>query len=531
MTSRISGISRISGMSRISRISRISPTKRARGLLDRVASAFTIVLVWCALVPAVSHAQRAPIFLEPGHWAYDAVRRMSAAGLAPPAADPADAPMTVQHARAVFAHATAAADSTGRAELARLSRGYSRMLSAEADTAGIVAGVQLSAGWTASDDEALAGEGYFVGEDFTGARTLEGSNHPAAALSAHGHLTPWLSWNLHGGYLADEWVIPAATIGAALGPFDAWAGRRRLHYGAGRGGAIVAGSGLNDVPAFAHRTLDTFEGVGIHVREPFEFPWFLRVLGPVRVEVVGGRISRNGRIDSPYVVFGRMTGSPFGDRFMLGVNRGAIFGGEGNDVTLRRLAGLIVGIQSDGFENQVISAVMRFRPPVGSLPLELYLEFGADDQAGGVTDVPTYITGVDLAAVPGIPNLALGFEHTRFSGSCCGNPIWYRNVFFRGSWSDEGRLFAHPLGGHGREWLAHARFDLPHSGLMARLEAFTRRRGHENLFAPEREGTSAGGMLSVDVRRGPMALTIDGGVERADDWDMYRLSAMLSRRF
>jgi hypothetical protein len=480
---------------------------------------------------ASAHAQRAPVFLEPDHWAWDAVRRLSVAGVAPPASDPMEASVTYQHARTVFAHAAAVADSLGRRDLARLARGYRLMLVAEADSAGVLADVRLGAGWTASRGEALGGEGFFKGHDWVGTQPLPSSNHPAAALGAHGHVQEWLSWQVHGGYLADQWVIPAVSAGVAFGPFDAWAGRRRLHYGAGRGGAIVTGGGFNAPAAFAHRTLDTFEGIGLHVREPFRFPWILRFLGPARIEVVGGRISRNGLVDNPYLVFGRLTASPFSDRFSLGVNRGAVFGGDGNGITLSRLMGVIVGLHNYGFEDQVISGVMRYRPPLVIVPLEFYLEFGADDTAGALTDVPTYIYGLDVAAVPGLPALGVALEHTRYSGSCCGNPPWYRNVFFRGSWSDEGQLFAHPLGGHGYEWLAHARLDLPHRGLLLRGEAFRRWRGHENLFAPEREGLSLGAAVSLEVRRGNSVLRAEGGYEDAVSWSRHHLSVTASHRF
>jgi hypothetical protein len=235
-------------------------------------------------------------------------------------------------------------------------------------------------------------------------------------------------------------------------------------------------------------------------------------------------------VESPNVVFGRLTASPFSDRLILGVNRGAVFGGEGNGVTPRRLLGLLAGLHNAGFEDQVITAVLRYRPPLGVWPLALYLEFGADDTAGALTDVPTYVAGLDVAAVPGLPGLALSVEHARYSGSCCGNPPWYRNVFFRGSWSDEGRLFAHPLGGHGWEWLAHARLDLPGQGLLLRAQASNRWRGHENLFAPERAGTSLGGDASIEWHSGRSMVRLDGGYEDGAAWSQFRFSAMLSHR-
>lgn len=499
--------------------------------LPRTLTRAGLLLAIIMIVPAPAVAQRAPVFLEPGHWAWDAARRLSAAGLAQPASDPREAPITIRHAHAVFRHAVSAADSAGRRGLADLARGYRQMLEAEVDSSGILTGVRLGAGWTASRGEALGGRGFFPDQDWVGAIPLRSSNHPALELQAHGYLKPWLSWRLRSGYLADQWVVPTATLGAAVGAFDLWGGRRRLHYGAGRGGAIVAGSGVNDIPAFAHRTLDTFEGAGIHVREPFHFPWILRFLGPSRVEVVYGRISRNGRVESPNVVFGRLTTTPFSDRLMIGVNRGAVFGGKDNGVSPRKLLGLLVGLHNEGFEDQVISAVLRYRPPLGALPLEIYTEFGADDTAGALDDVPTYIAGFDLAAVPGLTALAISLEHTRYSGSCCGNPPWYRNVFFRGSWSDEGRLFGHALGGHGYEWLGHARLDLPDRGVMVRGEAFARWRGHENLFAPERAGSSIGGVLSLEVRRGRSMLRLDGGYEDAASWSQHRVSAIFSHRF
>jgi hypothetical protein len=481
---------------------------------------------------AAAEGQQAPLFLEPGHWSYDAVRRLNGAGLAPPASDPALAPLTVQHALNVFAHAGEAARERGLTDLLLLAEGYRLALLTETDTVGRLAASRARVGWAAARGGALGGDGYFIFEDWEGAVPLPSANGPVVTWQGHGHLRPWLSWSADGGWIADEPVLLAASVAAAAGPFDLWAGRRRLQYGMGRGGAVNIGGAFNETPLLAHRTGYVFEGIGGHVREPFDFPWHLRVLGPTRIEAVLGRLSRNGRIEGPFVAFGRLVGTPFTPRITLGVNRGAIFGGEGIPITAGRLLGLVFGMHGGDageFENQVFSIVGRVRPPLGPLPLELYAEWGMDDTSGAIATVPALITGLDIAAVPGLPALAVGIERTYFAESCCGNPIWYRSVWFRGSWADEGRLFAHPLGGHGTEWLGHARLDLPQHGVMVSGELYTRERGHENLFALERRGRSTGGAAGVTLLTRFGEVRVDAAMERAVGWDVGRLSATLSR--
>jgi hypothetical protein len=491
------------------------------------------VLPWLVLLgmAACVHAQQAPIFLEPGHWSHDAIRRLDTAGLAPTASDHAVAPVTRQHARAVFLFAAARAAERGRPDLEAQARAYEAVLAAEADTTGGLAGARLRAGWTGARGEALGGDGFHPGEDWKGAQPVTDAGAAAIGLSAHGHLARWLSWSVDGGRLGGEWYVPAATVGVRAGPFDGWAGRRRLHYGVGHGGATVIGSGLMDVPDLAHRTLYAFDGVGMHVRDPFHFPSFLRFLGATRIEITAGRLDRSGRVERPYVVFGRLVGSPFSERFTLGVNRGAIFGGEGNPVTAARMLGLLVGMHGGDageFENQVFSVVARYRPPLVALPVAVYLEWGMDDTSGAVRDTPGVVAGLDAGPFPGLDALSFGVERTNFPESWRGKPPWYRNVFFRGSWADGGRLFAHPLGGHGTEWLARVRLDRPDLGLFAGAEAFTRERRHENLFSPERAGHSRGATASLEHRLRPgTGLRVDASLERGDGWTSRRMSLML----
>jgi hypothetical protein len=469
--------------------------------------------------------------VESGHWTREALRRLAAAGVAPPASDPAYAPVTRRHARAVFRFVQ---DSAAGGPLADMAGEFERLLAAEADTAGPLAALRFSAGWAAARDEVLGGDGYYVGEDWEGAVRIADTSEPSAAVAAHGYLGDRIAWDVEGGRLGGRWRLATAVLSTGFGPFDGWAGRRPLDYSLGRGGSTVLGGGLSDVPELAFRSRYIFDGAGLHVREPFRIP-LLGFLGPTRIEVAGGRLPRNGHVERPYVVFGRLVGSPFSPRLTLGINRGAIFGGEGNPVTAGRLLGLLAGIHGGDygeFENQVISVLLRYRPPLGAVPVQAYVEWGMDDTSGAVKNMPAVIAGAEVVSPAGAEPLLLGFEYTRFPASCCGNPIWYRSVFFRGSWGDEGRLFAHPLGGHGREVLAHARYDLPGRGVFVGGSAFARARGHENLFAPERGGRSWGGGLSLEYaggRRG--SIRLDGGLERGSSWTQARLTLMFRRNF
>jgi hypothetical protein len=511
-----------------------TPQRRRGGLRLAVPVLLALLLGPAATATAQEPGPRpaAPLFLEPGHWTYDAIRRLNVLGLAPAASDHALAPVTVRHALDVFDHAASRA-AVGRPEFADLAAGYRALLLAEGDTAGLVAGSDARIGWASVTGEALAGDGYIFGEDWQGAVPVDAAQGPVALVRGHGYLQRWLSWSAEAGWVADEPVVRTATAAVAVGPFDAWVGRRRLQYGIGRGGGVVLGGALNDVPLLAHRTGAVFDGIGIHVRDPFHFPWGLRILGADRIEAVGGRLSRNGRIDGPYVAFGRLIGTPFTPRITLGINRGAIFGGEGMALTAGRLFDVLVGAHGDAeggfFENQIFSVMARVRPPLGPLPIEAYVEYGMDDTSGAIRRVPARIAGLDLAAVPGFPALAVGLERASYAESCCGNPLWYRNIFYRGSWADEGRPFAHPLGGHGVEWLGHARLDLPWRGVLLRGEVVRRDRGHENLYALERRGPSTGFSGSADLRALNGQLRLEGSVERAARWDSGRFSLTYAR--
>jgi hypothetical protein len=475
-------------------------------------------------------AQGGPVYLEPGHWTWDALRRLSTAGLVQGSASPVWAPVTMRHAAAAFDTAAAAAERADRPALVRQARAYAELLREESDPAARrVAAAAVRLGWAAARGDALGGDGFYVGEDWEGAQPLPAVSAPVLAVEAQGHIAPWLSWSANAGRVAGAWSVPLALVGFRVGAFDAWAGRQRLHYGVGHGGGTVIGGGRLEVQELVPRTQYIFEGAGIALREPFRYPGIFRFMGASRIEMTAGRLDRVGHVERPYVVFGRLMSTPFSERFTIGINRGAIFAGEGIPITAGRLLGLLAGVhggEHGEFENQVFSALAHYRPPLGRLPAAFYLEWGMDDTSGAVRDTPGTVVGIELGPLPGVPALSFGVEHTYYPGSWRGKPPWYRNVFYRGSWADEGRLFAHPLGGHGRELLGHARVDLPERGLFVGAEMFARQRRFENLFAPERQGSSRGGTLSVVKRvRAGTTLRMEAGFERGDGWNAGRFAA------
>jgi hypothetical protein len=497
-----------------------------------------LVLAALCCMPAAGAAQAAPQYLPPGHWTHDAVRRLNGLGVAPPSSDPSLAPMTLQHALHVFSAARETAEAGGRPEIAALASAYADWLVAGRAGAGAQR-LRIAAGPVVLRGEMRASQEHNPALDTVSAF------HPDVAsasvlLEGGGPLPLGLAWSLSAASVGDRLVVPVATISAALGPLDVWAGRQRLHFGVGRSGGVTTGSGWHGAPHL-YRSAGGVTGFGIATREPFHFPSFLRVLGPDRIEFAVGRAERAGDVEAPWVVMGRLIGTPFSRRFTLGLNRGAIFGGSDRPVTLRRLFGVLIGEYSgdvDGarsaFENQVLSGVIRYRAPLGrAVPLEVLLEVGADDMAGAISEAPGIVAGFDVAALPGLGQVSLNMEYTRFAAGWEGNlRAWYRNGDFGGSWSDDGRLFGHPLGGHGEEAQVRIGYSAPERGTVVAVTGFTRDRRTYNLYAPEREGRSHGGSLAVEMDgKSGWGLRAWASYEGGADWRTHQVHSALSYRF
>ncbi|HET6229136.1 MAG TPA: capsule assembly Wzi family protein [Longimicrobiaceae bacterium] len=296
-----------------------------------------------------------------------------------------------------------------------------------------------------------------------------------------------------GGAALDRWE---ATVGFRSVSLSV--GRETMGYGpATSGGVVLTGA--------------TLPRVELQTTQPFRFPWLLRYLGPASGEVFVTRLEEPRHPGRPYF-FGMRGAIQPHPRLDIGINRASVFGGDsiGTPVTFSTVGKMFLGILSADFENQVVSADVRYRAPTESvIPVTLYMEWGAEDASGAWWREPGRIFGLFVPAVPGVPQLALGVERTGFAKFCCGNPPWYLHLQQPGGWASGIHTLGHPLGGEGWEWMGYARAELMDARLRLGARAFTHERtahGYDtplragNQFAPEHEGRSSGLQLDAAMR-------------------------------
>lgn len=446
-------------------------------------------------------AQTAPSaspFVPPDHWSYRVLRRLDHAGQLPRGADVARHTIP-QEEIAQLLSSTPYIDRF-REEFADPRN---RRLSASAEV-----------GYRVSENQVAPGSGYDL-QNWSGAREIENDSDFLYAPRTAFLATSWLAAAL--GTQRDSDL--EAQLIVAGGHAGVWVGQRELGYGTGQGGGLVVEN--NDLV-----------GGGVYLTRPLRLP----LIGPTRFEMHLSKIDNefnDGTSQAeiePWFWTARGSFEPIAN-LRIGINRGMMFGGEGNlPVTFNRVAENIIGIYTDdgesSFANQVISVDFRYRIARG---LTAYLDWGADDAAGGWFDVPAILGGVEFVRVDSTYDVAVGIEHLTIARMCCFNSIWYRNAWFRGSWADGEEILGHPLGGNGREWRIFANGGSLNQKLLASGAVFVRRREEENLFVPERAGKSTGVELSGDFALSS-SLRITGDVlfeSGQTGWNSTRANAAL----
>lgn len=474
-------------------------------------------------------------FLVPGHWSRDALRRLHAHGLLGAGFDASTVSLTRREVALRFEEARVEAERRERFDVAGLATAYQERFAEEfATTVRAMRGEETSPGFRGGSSASLGYEGR---GDALLARGLSASGQatPPAPLSdvsePGGRLDlglqaptalPQVAAHASVQREMDDWSVVDSYGILALGEVGFWFGRRAPGFSVGDGGGLVLSGSVPHT------------GGGLFLTDGARLPSVFRHLGSWRVEGFVARPDQAGRIESPWFVGLRAALAPH-RRVRFGINRGMLLGGENNaaDANFGRVVKAILGFDigdedGDNFENQVASLDLWVAPPLGQVPLALYAEVGVEDISRRVTQMPAVLVGAELASLPELPEVGIGVEVTHFEAPEAGRP-WYDHRVF-GTWTNEGRLLGHPLGGEGTEWRFYTHVDAARSQLRLRGHAFTRDRGEGNLFAPVRAGDAWGVGGQAEYRVASHVDVIVAGETEVGEADWTQSQAFLGLR-
>lgn len=506
-----------------------------------------LALVLLLILPAGGSAQTgawpasrpySATFLSPSHWSTAALQRLDGLGLLPHGFDATRSSFTQQEIGSALAYAVAAAADAPDG-YARLAQGYagrfrdelalqSRCGERRCDPGllALLRGSGIAAGYADRSGALRAGwgyeDGYYNGADWNEPTPAAAPRAAFAAATAQLSPAPWLGLRARGSIDGDSTRLEELHGVLRWRAIVLWGGRRELGYGLGQESIVLDQASV--------------DGGGVHLAHPVRLPWLLRYLGPVSFDAWVSSVDMPRSFDD-MVFFGTRGAISPHRRLRLGVTRAGLFGGDGNtDVDAFAIFSVLIGKHAgeiSELDNQVVSVDVQWRPPTERvLPLRLYTEWGFEDSANAWRNVPGVLAGLEVPALPGLPQVGLGLEYAVFARSCCGNPIWYRHSVLQDGWTRDGRPLGHSLGGHGHQWSALLRADLADARLRIGARPFVRHRRRENLFAPDRQGSSTGAALGVeyDVTRS-LRLDAESSIEEGDDWRESAVTVALKALF
>lgn len=482
-------------------------------------------------VPTTDTLSRRVLLASPplpaDHWAVQAAARAEALGLAA-RYQPAQGSVPRMAVAAALREAAERAPMENPA-LAALTRAwYERFVeefpeARDPSWAPRLLGSSAGAGFRGRSGFAAAGRGLDVDVRRTGATLRPDLREGFASASLAARLLPGVQLFAVPEARTDGVRLVRADLIAGWGPVELSLGRGQVAYGSAVGGGVVfSGMGILD-------------RVELQTTRPLALPSVLRYLGPATFQTFATRLREPRHPGDPYLWGARGTVRPH-PRITVGIQRGSMFGGDSADAPttvgnlLRMLYG---GIGGYGFENQVVSVDFRVRAPTEEVvPVTLYLEWGADDASGAWHREPAIITGFAVPAVPGLPQLALGFEGTFFPHRSFKNPPWYRHGTFYGDWASGDLPLGHPMGGEGSQFLVFARSELADARVRLDGRLFTRHRGQDGLYVPGRKGRSSGVDLRGAWRVAPRSeLQLSAYHEAGSGWTEQHLVAGASVLF
>jgi Capsule assembly protein Wzi len=257
-----------------------------------------------------------------------------------------------------------------------------------------------------------------------------------------------------------------------LGAVEISAGRQALWWGQGRHGSLILTNNA-----------EPLDMLRITNPVPLLLPWHLKYLGPFRFDVFWSRLESKRTIPEPYFAGLRLSFKPL-PSLEIGASRTVIFGGEGRpDIDFSDFLTILGGKNLNGgadTSNQLAALDARLHLP-SLRGIELYGEWGGEDEAGGFVSNHAYLAGLYLPQLESSGRLSLRLEYADLSHLADNAPPWYHHGIYRSGYTYEQKILGHHAGGAARASYAELELILPQDVTLS-LGCDYQERGFDQLI-------------------------------------------------
>ena len=289
-----------------------------------------------------------------------------------------------------------------------------------------------------------------------------------------------------------------------LGGFELNIARESLWWGQGAHGGLYLTNNASPMPM-----------VHLSTPHPSTLPWIFRHLGPCRFELFFSELEEDRAVPKPYFMGLRTNFRPF-YALEIGLTNMVMTGGEGRpEVSFGDLFDIFFGgndVEGDK-SNNIAGIDLRLNLP----GWQFYLEFGGEDEAGGLPSKPAGLAGFYIPELAGSLDLRVEYADLAYTEEIAG--VWYRHGTYTDGYTYDGRLLGHHVGGGGRDLFAEVTFGAGEGG-RGRVGVDLEQRGiHIQPEVEYHTQVMAGWKRSVSLGAFEYELNLNLAVDQIRNWN------------
>ena len=254
-----------------------------------------------------------------------------------------------------------------------------------------------------------------------------------------------------------QYQLLDAYAGLTVNNWQLSFGQQSLDWGPSRTGSFLISD--NAVP---------INMIRLNRTTPFFFPWIFRYLGAARWEMFFGSLDGHRFPANPFIHGEKLSLMPL-KNLEFGFTRTVVLGGQGQPLTLRRLANSYFSTSTIANEPVASDPGKRtggfdvsYTVPLRVLPFTLYLDSIADDNTSPLADVRRagMNPGFYFPKLPWLPHLDLRAEAS-YTDIPFPEPAGFFIYFdhrYHDLYTNDGQIFGNPVGRDGKSYQAWSRY-------------------------------------------------------------------------